>query len=246
MKHYQTYYEPKQLLAHSQQKMMPNPNYTLTTKQIRPSSSHPYSRKATQNEQSTSQLTKSQIISASTHQKPSSPDNKVLHDKFLSPYDQSRIASVSVKQLSSSTIIKPKSNVSIPFLPDKSKKNSNKKTLILDLDETLVHSSFKPFPFKPDICLRIGVDNKEHIVNVLKRPYAEEFLIRMSKCFELVIFTASVSPYANPLLDKLDHHKVISHRLFREHCVNVSGLYIKDLKKVGRNLKDTIILDVSI
>ena len=128
------------------------------------------------------------------------------------------------------------------FLPPKNKKYP-KKTLILDLDETLVHSSFKPFPFKPDISLHIVVDTRTHNVNVLKRPFVNEFLSRMSLFYELVIFTASVAPYANPLLDILDNHKVISHRLFRQHCVNTSGLYIKNLRKVGRDMKNMIILD---
>ena len=128
------------------------------------------------------------------------------------------------------------------FLPPKNKKYP-KKTLILDLDETLVHSSFKPFPFKPDISLHIVVDTRTHNVNVLKRPFVNEFLSRMALFYELVIFTASVAPYANPLLDILDNHKVISHRLFRQHCVNTSGLYIKNLRKVGRDMKNMIILD---
>ena len=65
----------------------------------------------------------------------------------------------------------------------------------------------------------------------------------MSKIFELVIFTASVSPYANPVLDRLDQNKVISHRLYREHCIKMSDLYIKDLRKVGRSMKDVFLLD---
>lgn len=41
------------------------------------------------------------------------------------------------------------------FLPDKLREHINKKTLILDLDETLVHSAFKPFKIKPDIVLKV-------------------------------------------------------------------------------------------
>jgi RNA polymerase II subunit A small phosphatase-like protein len=73
----------------------------------------------------------------------------------------------------------------------------------------------------------------------------DEFLERMSKHYEIVIFTASISPYANPLIDKLDTRRYVSHRLFREHCVHTSGVFIKDLKKIGRDLKDVIIVDVS-
>ena len=128
----------------------------------------------------------------------------------------------------------------ISFLPPK---NSPLKTLILDLDETLVHSSFKNFPFAPDLLLKIPLDKKIYFVNVLIRPYVYEFLNEMSKYYELIIFTASVSTYANALLNKLDVNKKISFRLFRQHCNRINGGYLKDLKKVGRNLKDLIILD---
>ena len=132
-------------------------------------------------------------------------------------------------------------NSNYTFLPIET--IGGKKTLILDLDETLVHSAFKPFFIKSDINLSINVDGINHLVHVLKRPFVDEFLQRMSKFYELVIFTASISNYANPLLDRLDKFKIITHRLFREHCVSNRGLFIKDLRKLGRNLKDMIIID---
>lgn len=33
--------------------------------------------------------------------------------------------------------------------------------------------------------------------------------------------------YADPVLDKLDIHQVVSHRLFRESCYNHKGNYVK-------------------
>ena len=51
--------------------------------------------------------------------------------------------------------------------------------------------------------------------------------------------------YGDPLLDQLDIHKVVHHRLFRESCYNHQGNYVKDLSQVGRDLKDTIIIDNS-
>ena len=136
---------------------------------------------------------------------------------------------------------KPFSSSSTAFLPYES--SNGKKTLILDLDETLVHSAFKPFYFKADMTLNVQYDGSSHPVHVLKRPYVDEFLRKMSEHFEIVVFTASISQYANPLLDRLDSQRVITHRLFREHCVFNRGLYIKDLRKIGRELKDMIIVD---
>lgn len=51
--------------------------------------------------------------------------------------------------------------------------------------------------------------------------------------------------YGDPLLDQLDIHNVVHHRLFRESCYNHQGNYVKDLSQVGRDLKDTIIIDNS-
>lgn len=76
------------------------------------------------------------------------------------------------------------------FLPDK--KNS-KKTLILDLDETLVHSGFKPFKVPSDMILKIELEGRIHDIHVLIRPGAKEFLDKMAEIYELVIFTASLS-----------------------------------------------------
>ena len=130
------------------------------------------------------------------------------------------------------------------LLPDKSPEFSNKKTLILDLDETLVHSSFVPFE-KNDIILNVDFESVMYNIYVLVRPGAEEFIKKVSKYFEVVIFTASISKYALPLLDILDHEKKIKYRLTREHCTFLNGIYIKELKKLNRNLNDLIIVDNS-
>ena len=130
------------------------------------------------------------------------------------------------------------------LLPDKSPEFANKKTLILDLDETLVHSSFVPFE-KNDITLNVDFESVMYNIYVLVRPGAEEFIKKVSKYFEVVIFTASISKYALPLLDILDHEKKIKYRLTREHCTFLNGIYIKELKKLNRNLSDLIIVDNS-
>ena len=130
------------------------------------------------------------------------------------------------------------------LLPEKSEEYSDKKTLILDLDETLVHSSFTPFE-KNDIILEVDFEGILYNIYVKVRPYAEQFLKNVSKLFEIVIFTASISKYASPLLDILDKESNITFRLFREHCTYINGIFIKDLKRLNRNLKDVIIVDNS-
>ena len=122
--------------------------------------------------------------------------------------------------------------------------NSTKKTLILDLDETLVHSSFTPFD-KNDIVLNVDFEGVMYNIYVLVRPDAELFIKTVAKFYELVIFTASISKYASPLLDILDKEKNIKYRLYRDQCTFINGIYIKDLKKCNRSLKDLIIVDNS-
>jgi RNA polymerase II subunit A small phosphatase-like protein len=84
---------------------------------------------------------------------------------------------------------------------------------------------------------------------------------RVGELYEVVVFTASVSKvsdsndvrsiitndakYGDPLLDQLDIHHVVHHRLFRESCYNHQGNYVKDLSQVGRDLRETIIIDNS-
>jgi carboxy-terminal domain RNA polymerase II polypeptide A small phosphatase len=60
-----------------------------------------------------------------------------------------------------------------------------------------------------------------------------------------VLYTASMNIYANPLVDTLDQDRLIPMRLYREHCFNYMGSYIKDLSLLGRPMKDVIIVDNS-
>ena len=131
------------------------------------------------------------------------------------------------------------------LLPEK---ESNKKTLVLDLDETLVHSvgvidDNPGFNHQSDFTIQIQQINSSHDVHVMVRPHVEEFLQRMSKRFELVIFTASISKYANPLLNIVDKMGYVPFRLFREHCTLINTAFVKDLSLLGRDFKDIIILD---
>ena len=131
----------------------------------------------------------------------------------------------------------------------KSIDNNNKKTLILDLDETLVHSSFHPLYvegdlIQPDIFFTILFERKTYDVYVLKRPYIKEFLNKMSKIYNIYIFTASIKEYASPLLLKLDEKKLVSKALFRENCtLSKDNKYIKDLHILEEDLKNVILID---
>ena len=128
-------------------------------------------------------------------------------------------------------------------LPPKSEEYKNKKTLVLDLDETLVHSSFQVGSQPADIALPVTLDGRQHTIYVLVRPGTHDLLRTLAPLYEIVLFTASQPIYAQPLIDILDVDDVCSHRLYREHCTYYQGMYIKDLSKLGRDLKEVIIVD---
>ncbi|TDZ33262.1 Phosphatase PSR1 [Colletotrichum spinosum] len=130
------------------------------------------------------------------------------------------------------------------LLPPIAPEHKGRKCLVLDLDETLVHSSFKVL-HQADFTIPVEIEGNYHNVYVIKRPGVDQFMKRVGELYEVVVFTASVSKYGDPLLDQLDIHKVVHHRLFRESCYNHQGNYVKDLSQVGRDLKDTIIIDNS-
>ena len=67
-----------------------------------------------------------------------------------------------------------------------------------------------------DYIIPVEIENVVHRVYVLKRPGVDEFMRRMGELYEIVVYTASLSKYADPLLDKLDPHNTIRWRLFRE------------------------------
>lgn len=132
----------------------------------------------------------------------------------------------------------------VKLLPQLREQDEGKKCLVLDLDETLVHSSFRAVP-GADFVIPVQIEDVVHFVYVAKRPGVDEFLLEMAKYYEIVVYTASLNKYADPLLDLLDPHRVIRTRLFRESCVYYEGNYVKDLSLIDRDLSQSIIVDNS-
>ena len=112
-----------------------------------------------------------------------------------------------------------------PLLPEINPKY--KYTLVLDIDETLVHffltSMYGMF---------------------FVRPYCFEFLNELNKYYEIVTFTNGMKNYADYILNLLDiNDNIIKYRLYRQH-VSVAGFSrFKNLNLLGRDLKKTIIID---
>lgn len=145
----------------------------------------------------------------------------------------------------------------------------------MDLDETLIHSETIPHGTNGsgdyDFVIELG-NNPSYDVTcsifpefpltqcqtqgfgVYVRPYCHEFLSRMSKIFEIGIFTASTKPYCDPVVDSFDFQGIIKHRLYRNHCTRVKSKsifltlfqekYVKDLRTVANwDNRNIIIID---
>ena len=115
------------------------------------------------------------------------------------------------------------------FLPEISKQHEY--TLILDLDETLVH---------------VIIDNKPNSnkAKVIYRPYLFEFLARMKRIYEIVIFTVSTKDYADKVCGCIEKkEKYFDYKLYRQHVTYIGREYYKDLSKLGRDLKKVVIVD---
>lgn len=130
------------------------------------------------------------------------------------------------------------------FLLPTRKSSDNRICLVIDLDETLVHSSFKRIE-NADFIVPVEIYGTLHDVYVLKRPHVDEFLRKVGQLFECVLFTASLAKYADPVADLLDKESIFKSRLFREACSFYRGNYVKDLSRLGRDLGRVIIVDNS-
>jgi len=118
-------------------------------------------------------------------------------------------------------------------------------SLVLDLDETLIHTEVVPID-DADFVFTLAAsdgDGLQHMY-VRKRPHAERFLREVSKHFEIIIFTASERPYAENVLSQLDPDgSFIDYVLCREDCLFIEGEFVKDLNTLGRDMRRVALVD---
>mmetsp|Transcript_4143 Transcript_4143/g.7929 ORF Transcript_4143/g.7929 Transcript_4143/m.7929 type:complete len:402 (-) Transcript_4143:2353-3558(-) len=170
------------------------------------------------------------------------PSSVDVSPKVVAPPEKSPTVHAP-KQILKEDVDAPHNIQLLPTLP-REDKCYGKKCLVLDLDETLVHSSFRAVP-GADFVIPVQIEDVVHFVYVVKRPGVDNFLVEMAKYYEIIVYTASLDKYADPLLDLLDPAKTIRTRLFRESCVYYEGRYVKDLSLLNRDLSQTIIIDNS-
>lgn len=120
----------------------------------------------------------------------------------------------------------------------------SRKSLVLDLDETLVHSQFK-LTEHCDLRLEVRVDEFPAVFYVSKRPYLDVFLRTVAQWYDVIIYTASLQKYGDPLITVLDTDRLVKRRIFRQDCIRRNGNFVKDLTIVNPNLSDVLIVDNS-
>lgn len=114
----------------------------------------------------------------------------------------------------------------------------NKKTLIFDLDETLIHSSDFP-PHPKVLSFKMG----DPPFYVFKRPGLDDFLRKYSKLFDIFIFTSGDKMYADPIINAICPYLDEQHRLFRNSCTVENNEIHKDLDAFKRPPTDIILVE---
>lgn len=159
------------------------------------------------------------------------------------------------------------SSIIRPASPAKTTPLHTRKTLVLDLDETLIHSTTRPlFPStggsgllglgnifgfgsnkKAGHMVEVVMNGRSTLYHVYKRPFVDYFLRKVSTWYTLVIFTASMKEYADPVIDWLDAGRgILELRFFREHCTQLpNGTYSKDLSILNEDLARICLIDNS-
>ncbi|XP_039486581.1 CTD nuclear envelope phosphatase 1 homolog [Drosophila santomea] len=127
-----------------------------------------------------------------------------------------------------------------------------RKTLVLDMDETMITSWLTKSGKKPKNKPRIAHDFKfylpayEATIYVYKRPYLDHFLDRVSKWYDLTVFTAGAEIYASPILDFLDRGRgILNSRLYRQDCIEMYGTRGKSVLLASPDLANVLLLDNS-
>lgn len=138
-----------------------------------------------------------------------------------------------------SSYIQPKDASLVSFIINT---QLNKKVLVLDLDETLVHSS-SDRPSRFALQIKVTLNNMNFTIYVQKRPGADQFLNHLIGRYDVYIFTASLPEYSLNVVKNLFPNIPLSKVLSRHQCRFVQGVLVKDLTIFNRNLKDIIIVD---
>jgi len=169
------------------------------------------------------------------------PNEKMINNNYISVYrtsDQKNINQISNINKSIDNSYTENTNIIPPFIKTKRPKNK-KYTLILDLDETLVH--VKQINSQNSL-LNTYNSFSQKIINL--RPGLFSFLNTVKPYYEIISFSSASKAYADNILKKIEtNQKYFDYNLYREHTTLYGTEYVKDISKIGRNIKEMIIVD---
>ena len=118
-------------------------------------------------------------------------------------------------------------NMILPYIKTK---NIKKYSLVLDLEETLLHFN------------KNSKNNKEGFIDI--RPGTLKFLDDISQFYELIVFNEGEKKFTDFLIDTLEENKIyFEHRFYREHIIIDNNDIVKDLVRIGRSLDKILIVD---
>lgn len=152
-----------------------------------------------------------------------------------------------------------KANFKPPLLPSPRQEDEGKLTVVLDMDETLLHSVFEAADYRQDEnrqqvsakkkpCFEVMLHEEgmpDERVRVFTRPGLQRFLAHVSEHFEPILFTAALPIYANPVLDIIEKDdQYLRQRFYRESTVQFGGYpFVKDIRMLGRPIERTVLVD---
>lgn len=100
------------------------------------------------------------------------------------------------------------------------------KTLVLDLDDVLVHKEW----------------TRAKGWQYLKRPGVQDFIFQVAHFYEVVVYTDAPAMYADPIISRLDPQRGIQYRLYRQDTQYHNGKHVRDLSKLNRDLSQVLFI----
>ncbi|XP_004491501.1 mitochondrial import inner membrane translocase subunit TIM50 [Cicer arietinum] len=105
------------------------------------------------------------------------------------------------------------------LLPDLLPQEQHVFTLVVDLNETLIHYIW----------------TRETGWQTFKRPGVDAFLEHLAQFYEIVVYTDEQNMFVDPVIERLDPKHCIRYRLSRPATKYQDGKHYRDLSKLNRN-----------
>ena len=155
--------------------------------------------------------------------------NNITNNNYLVNNNQNQIVKQDQEddeEFLDEIILSYKKNKEIaPFLKNK---NTKKYTLVLDLEETL-------------ISVKLLNDGK---ILIRPRPGLISFLSGVKQYYEIISFSKLSKNYSNIIIEQIEENrKLFDYNLYREHCTLVGRKFVKDISRIGRDMKKIIMID---